>query len=160
MRWFLVDKVTELVVGERIVGLKAVTLSDPILHDHFPDHPILPGALVVEAGAQLAGLLLELSFDEGGDEPPRRAILTQIERAKFHRAAGPADVLRLEAILNSRLTASARVSVRATIAGVKAATATLVFSMQTVASERVHAQRRQLYTLWTRDLDPSTFTLR
>src|SRR5262249_56251763 len=57
MRYFLVDKVTELVPGERIRGVKCVSLSDEVLHDHFPDFPVMPGALIVEAGAQLAGFL-------------------------------------------------------------------------------------------------------
>src|SRR5207244_2123277 len=46
MRYFLIDKVTEIVPGERIRGVKNVTLSDEILHDHFPDFPVMPGALI------------------------------------------------------------------------------------------------------------------
>ena len=49
MRYFLIDKVTELVPGERARGVKNVTLSDETLHDHFPDHPIMPGALILLA---------------------------------------------------------------------------------------------------------------
>ena len=88
MRYFLIDKVTELVPGERIRGVKCVTLSDEVLHDHFPDYPILPGALILEAGAQLAGFLLEATFNEPG-RPPRRALLAQVRRAKFHEMTGP-----------------------------------------------------------------------
>ena len=45
MRFFLIDKVTELQVGALIRGVKAVTLTDEVLHDHFPDHPVLPGTI-------------------------------------------------------------------------------------------------------------------
>ena len=45
MRYFLIDKVTDLVVSERARGVKNITLSDEILHDHFPDYPIMPGRL-------------------------------------------------------------------------------------------------------------------
>ena len=66
MRYYLIDKVTDLVSGERAKGLKCVTLTDDILHDHFPDYPMLPGALIVESAAQLAGFLLEMSFNARG----------------------------------------------------------------------------------------------
>ena len=46
MRYFLIDRVTELVVGERIRGIKAITLTDEVLHDHFPDYPVMPGMLM------------------------------------------------------------------------------------------------------------------
>ena len=61
MRYYLIDKVTELSVGRRARGVKCATLTDEILHDHFPDFPMLPGALIVEAAAQLAGFLLEIA---------------------------------------------------------------------------------------------------
>src|SRR5438067_691906 len=94
MRYFLIDKVTELVLGTHARGVKNITLTDEVLHDHFPDHPIMPGALILEAAAQLAGFLLEVSFNQAG-EPPRRALLVQIELAKFHDTAGPGDQLDL-----------------------------------------------------------------
>jgi 3-hydroxyacyl-[acyl-carrier-protein] dehydratase len=96
MRYYLLDKVTALVAGERASGVKCVTLSDEILHDHFPDYPMLPGALIVEAAAQLSGFLLELSFN-APDKPLVRAMLVQIERAKFYDPIAPGDTLALEA---------------------------------------------------------------
>ena len=153
MRWFLVDKVTGLEVGARATGIKCVTLSDPVLHDHFPDHPILPGALLIESMAQLGGLLVEASFDEGGEEPPRRALLVQVRRARFHGMAGPGDRLELEVELESRLAASAQVVATVTREGEKLASARLQFSLMRVESPRVHAQRRQLYAMWTAGLD-------
>ncbi|MEO7095173.1 MAG: 3-hydroxyacyl-ACP dehydratase FabZ family protein, partial [Polyangiales bacterium] len=109
MRFFLVDRVTKLVVGERIEGVKCVTLSDEVLHDHFPDFPVMPGALIVESVAQLAGFLLEMTFNEVGDPDPQRALLTMIKEAKFYETAGPGDRLELSATIGATLDGAAQV---------------------------------------------------
>lgn len=153
MRYFLIDKVTELVPGERIRGVKNVTLSDEILHDHFPDHPILPGVLIIEAAAQLAGFLLESTFNRKGDAL-RRAVLVQIQQAKFHDTAGPGDQLDLSVVLDSRLEGAAQVTADARCGERKIARAVLTFMMKAIDSPRVHDQRRYIYSLWTRDLKP------
>ena len=153
MRYFLIDKVTEVVLGERAQGVKCVTLADPIVHDHFPDYPVMPGALIVEAAAQLGGFLLELTFNEPDDAPVLRALLVQIRRAKFHSLAMPGDRLLLETRLESRLAGSGQVSATVTCEGRKVATASLTFSMRRLDSERIQEQRRYIYKLWTRDLD-------
>jgi 3-hydroxyacyl-[acyl-carrier-protein] dehydratase len=148
VRYFLVDKVTAYRPGESASGLKCVTLSDEILHDHFPDYPILPGVLIVEALAQLAGFVLEIE----SDRPKERAILAQIERAKFHAPVGPGDQLRLEVRVEQRLEAAARVQGEARLGERVVARAELTFMLKTIDSERVHEQRRALYRLWLREL--------
>ena len=153
MRYFLVDKVTELVSGERIRGLKCVSLSDETLHDHFPDFPVLPGALIVEAAAQLAGCLLEATFNAPG-RPLLRALMVQIRDARFYETVGPGDTLELEAVLDSRLETAAQASVEARVGDRRVARTQLTFVMKTIDSERVHEQRRYVYGLWTRDLVP------
>src|SRR6266478_6488900 len=55
MRYFLLDKVTSFEAGKRASGVKCVTLTEDILHDHFPDYPLLPGALLLESMSQLGG---------------------------------------------------------------------------------------------------------
>src|SRR5262249_36210011 len=112
MRYFLVDKVTELVPGERIRGVECVSLSDEVVHDHFPDFPVMPGALIVEAGAQLAGFLLEATFNQPGG-PLRRALMVQIQDARFHETVGPGETLDLLATLESRLEAAAQARIEA-----------------------------------------------
>lgn len=155
MRYFLIDKVTELVVGERIRGIKNVTLSEQFLHDHFPDYPIMPGALIIEAASQLAGFLLEQTFnDESAEGPLKRALLVKIDNAKFRQTAGPGDQLDIHATLESTLESAAQVKIRVMVQDTRIAHATLTFVMRAIASERVHAQRRYLYELWTRDLEP------
>ena len=153
MRYFLLDRVTHLVLGESASGIKNVTLSDPVLHDHFPDFPIMPGALIIEGAAQLAGFLLEMTVNQDrGEAPIRRALLVQIRNAKFHATAGPGDQLEMTVGLDSVLSTSARVSVQVTVDGNRIAAAQLTFSLQEIDSERVHEQRRYIYRLWTRRL--------
>lgn len=151
MRWFLLDRITDVTPGESARGLKNVTLTDEVLHDHFPDHPILPGALVVEAAAQLAGFLLEITHNAEG-APLVRAILVGIDRAKFSRPAEPGDTIELTARCGASLDAAAKVDVEAHVAGERVARAELTFMLKTVDSERVHEQRRRLYRLWTKHL--------
>jgi 3-hydroxymyristoyl/3-hydroxydecanoyl-(acyl carrier protein) dehydratase len=153
MRYFLLDKITAFESGTRAAGIKCVTLTDDVLHDHFPDHPVLPGALLIESMSQLGGFLVELSFHTGAGKV-RRAVLAQIKEAKFHQACKPGDRLELEALIESQLPDAARVSVTASIGEQRVARAELTFGMRDVDSERVHEQRRQIYRIWTQDLNP------
>ena len=163
MRYILLDKITEVVPGKSARGVKCVTLTDEVLHDHFPDYPILPGALLVEAATQLAGFLLEVSAaqrtagtgaEEGSRDQPRRALLVQIDRAKFRRPARPGDTVEIVARLASALESAAQVEVEATIDGDNAMRGKLTFMLKEVPSALLHEQRRYLYRLWTRDLEP------
>src|ERR1051326_1242832 len=140
MRYYLIDKVTEFVAGERARGLKSVTLSDEILHDHFPDFPVMPGALVIEAMAQLGGFLLEMTLNRSG-EPIRRALLVQIQNAKFHEMAKPGDRLDITVRLDSTLSGAAQVEADARVGDERIARAMLTFVLREIASERVHDQR-------------------
>jgi 3-hydroxyacyl-[acyl-carrier-protein] dehydratase len=151
MRYFLIDKVTELVVGERVRGVKNVTLTDEVLHDHFPDHPVMPGALILEAASQLAGFLLETTWNRAG-EPLRRALLVQIDLAKFHDFAGPGDQLDIAVKLDSLRESAAQVTATVMVGSGRIAQAGLTFMLKVIDSERIHEQRRYLYKLWTKDL--------
>jgi 3-hydroxyacyl-[acyl-carrier-protein] dehydratase len=151
MRFFLIDKVTEIVPGRHVHGVKNVTLTDEILHDHFPDHPIMPGVLVIEAASQLAGFLLEVTLNRSG-EPIRRALLVQVEVAKFHEPAGPGDQLDIAVRIESLHETAAQVVAEVSAGAKRIARAGLTFVMKTIESLRVHEQRRYIYKLWTRDL--------
>jgi 3-hydroxyacyl-[acyl-carrier-protein] dehydratase len=151
MRYFLIDKVTELVVGIRAQGIKNVTLSDDIVHDHFPDYPVMPGALIIEAASQLAGFLLEMTFNQE-DAQISRALLAQVNQAKFYEVAEPGDRLEIEATIDSMLEAAATVSVRVQRDDSRIMTSRLMFVMKHIDSEPLQEQRRYLYRLWTRDL--------
>ena len=151
MRYFLIDKVTELVVGERVRGVKNVTLSDEILHDHFPDYPIMPGALILEAASQLAGFLLEVTVNKPGGALAR-ALLVQIEQAKFHDTSGPGDQLDIVITIDSLRETAAQVTAQVNVGDKRIARAALTFVLKKIDSDPLHNQRRYLYKLWTRDL--------
>ena len=153
MRYYLIDKVTELTAGKCARGVKCTTLTDEILHDHFPDFPMLPGAMIVEAAAQLSGFLLEMTFNDDG-KPLVRALLVQIQRAKFYEPVGPGERLDIEVTLASSRETSAQVDFQATVDGKNAARGTLTFVLRSIDSPRIHEQRRQVYALWTRDFSP------
>ena len=152
MRYFLLDRVTEFVAGESAAGIKNVTLSNEVLHDHFPDLPVFPGALVVEAMAQLGGFLLEMSRNR--TDYIRRALLIQIDQAKFHKPAEPGDQIRLFATIGEQMEDAAKINARAELDGEKMAVARLTFLMKEIDSNKIHQQRRYVYRLWTRLLDP------
>lgn len=153
MRYYLIDRVTALTPGESARGIKCATLTDEILHDHFPDFPMLPGALIVEAAAQLSGFLLEMTFNAAGS-PVVRAVLAQIQRAKFHQPVGPGDRMEIVATITGMRESSAQVDFEAQVDGREAARGTLTFVMRSIDSPRVHEQRRWIYALWTREMSP------
>src|SRR2546428_2668229 len=91
--FLLIDRVIDLTRKERIVAIKNVTINEPFFAGHFPQMPIMPGVLIVEAIAQAGGALL-LTEIEGRHE--KLMMFTGIERARFRRPVVPGDQLRLE----------------------------------------------------------------
>jgi len=151
VRYFLVDKVLEIVPGEFAKGVKAVTLTDPILHDHFPDYPILPGALIIEGLAQLAGLILEVTFNKS-DEKIVRAILVQVDKMKFYKPTGPGELLQYEARIDSLMEDAGRVSVTATSGDEVRAKGKLNFQMAPINTDNIKKQRQEIYHIWTKEV--------
>jgi len=115
-----VDRVLEIVPGDRVVALKNVTVNDPSLQDHFPGNPLMPGVLLVESMAQTAGLLLP----EGSS-----AVLAQIKEARFRSPVIPGDQIRIEAVRRGSLGALHRFEVVALVNGVPAAEAEIVLAV-------------------------------
>ena len=93
--FLLLDRVTAFESGKRVTALKNVTFNEPFFQGHFPNHPVMPGVLIIEAMAQAAGMLIKLS---AVDEPPRAVIfyLVKVDKARFNRVVVPGDQLRLE----------------------------------------------------------------
>ncbi|MGE0161016.1 MAG: bifunctional UDP-3-O-[3-hydroxymyristoyl] N-acetylglucosamine deacetylase/3-hydroxyacyl-ACP dehydratase [Gemmatimonadales bacterium] len=89
----LVDRVTEIEKGKRIVGLKNVTINEPFFQGHYPGHPIMPGVLIIEAMAQVGGLLL---MDELGDADDKVVYFMTMDNVKFRRPVVPGDTLVFE----------------------------------------------------------------
>jgi 3-hydroxyacyl-[acyl-carrier-protein] dehydratase len=115
-----VDRVLELVPGERVIALKNVTANDPHLQDHFPGNPLMPGVLLVESMAQTAGLLLP----EGSS-----AFLAQIKEARFRAPVIPGDQIRIEAVRRGGLSDLHRFEVAALVNGTPAAEAEIVLAV-------------------------------
>ena len=90
--FLLVDRILELEKG-RVVTLKNVTFNEPFFTGHFPEHPVMPGVLIVEAMAQAGAALL---FTEVTDRDDKLLVFTGIERARFRRPVTPGDQLRIE----------------------------------------------------------------
>src|ERR1700729_4184146 len=91
--FLLIDRVVEMERKQRIVAIKNVTMNEPHFQGHFPDYPIMPGVLMVEAIAQAGGALL---LTEIPDRHSKLMVFTGIERAKFRRPVVPGDQLRIE----------------------------------------------------------------
>ena len=97
--FLLVDRVTELEPNQMAVGVKNVTINEPFFQGHFPGHPIFPGVLILEALAQLGGILAIRSTP--GNAPPL-VFLTGIDKAKFRKPVVPGDQLRLQVTVIKR----------------------------------------------------------
>lgn len=91
--FLLVDRVEDVVTGESAVGVKNVTINEPFFQGHFPNRPVMPGVLIVEAMAQTAAVLVVDSL--GKDAEGKLVYFMTIENARFRRPVKPGDQLRL-----------------------------------------------------------------
>jgi 3-hydroxyacyl-[acyl-carrier-protein] dehydratase len=91
--FLLIDRVLELLPRERIVAVKQVTINDYFFQGHFPEAPVMPGVLIVEALAQAGAVL---AMREIPDREKKIPFFSGIEKARFRRPVVPGDTLRLE----------------------------------------------------------------
>jgi 3-hydroxyacyl-[acyl-carrier-protein] dehydratase len=119
--FLLVDRIVELEPGKRAVGLKQVTANEPHFTGHFPDRPIMPGVLMVEALAQTAGIAV-MTLDEYRG---KLGLFAGIDDCRFKRLVVPGDTLRLEVTVEKLRGMFGRVRAVATVDGELAAEATL-----------------------------------
>ena len=91
--FLLVDRILEIEEGKRIVGLKNVTINEPFFQGHFPGHPIMPGVLIVEAMAQVGGMLLMGDLE---DPDTKVVYFMSLDNIKFRRPVKPGDQLIFE----------------------------------------------------------------
>jgi 3-hydroxyacyl-[acyl-carrier-protein] dehydratase len=94
--FLLVDRVVEIVPDVSVVALKNVTINEPFFQGHFPSHPVMPGVLIIEAMAQAAGLLTQLSRRFKGDKGSPLFYLVKVDNARFSAPVVPGDQLRFE----------------------------------------------------------------
>ena len=124
--FLLVDRIIEL-EAERIVGIKSVTVNEPFFNGHFPEFPVMPGVLVVEAMAQTAGVLVLKTIP---DRDSKLVLLVSIDGAKFRRPVVPGDQLRIEMTVIRRKGSVAKMAGRATVDGVLVAEAEVMCKLQ------------------------------
>lgn len=93
--FLLIDIIVELEPGERAVGIKNVTTNEPFFQGHFPDYPVMPGVLIVEAIAQVGAVAMLSHLDQAGN----LALFAGIDKVRFKRQVTPGDTLRLEVSL-------------------------------------------------------------
>jgi 3-hydroxyacyl-[acyl-carrier-protein] dehydratase len=118
----LVDRIEEL-EAERIVGIKNVTINEPFFRGHFPDFPVMPGVLIVEAMAQVAGVLVLSQIE---DRKNKLVLLASVTEAKFRKPVLPGDQLRIEMKLIKRKTSIAKMYGSASVNGVVVAEAEMM----------------------------------
>lgn len=122
----MVDRVLELIPGERIVAQKNVSINEEIFQGHFPQNPVFPGVLIVEALAQTGALAL-LSLPEFKGKTP---YFGGVDHVKFRRMVRPGDCLRLEVTLENMHGAIGKAKAQATVEGIKTCSAELTFILQ------------------------------
>lgn len=90
--FLLVDQITEIEEGKRAVGKKNVTINEPFFQGHFPDYPVMPGVLIIEALAQTGAFAMLMKEENKG----KIGFLAGVDKCRFKRQVVPGDTLKLE----------------------------------------------------------------
>ena len=139
--FLLVDRVVEIVPGQKLTAYKNVTINEPFFNGHFPGHPVMPGVLILEALAQACALLAYKS--EGMDPQKKVTYLMGIDNARFRKPVVPGDRLQLEVEVTKHKGAIWKHKGTATVDGKKVAEgeflATVVDKDASAASEEEKA---------------------
>lgn len=90
--FLMIDKIIKIDRDETAVGIKNVTYNEPIFQGHFPESPIFPGVLIIEAMAQTAGAIV-IKHDSAGSDRKNIVLMLGVDKAKFRKPAGPGDVI-------------------------------------------------------------------
>ena len=97
--FLLVDRITELEIGKRAVGIKNVTANEPFFQGHFPGNPVMPGVLIIEAMAQVGGVLARLSKPKTMDNQEEAFLFfMSIDKVKFRKPVIPGDQIVFEVL--------------------------------------------------------------
>ncbi|MDO9534263.1 MAG: 3-hydroxyacyl-ACP dehydratase FabZ [Bacillota bacterium] len=123
--FLLLDKIIELVPGEKAVGLKNVTFNEPFFQGHFPGEPVMPGVLIVEALAQVGAVAI-LSKDEFKG---KLALFRGIDNLRFRDMVRPGDTLVLEVVLTAMRGVVGKGKCKASVGGKVVASGELIFAL-------------------------------
>lgn len=129
----MVERVTELEPGKRAVGIKNVCINEPYFMGHFPELPVMPGVLIIEACAQLCSLVI----DNDASDPDTVYVLLKADAFKFVKAVVPGDTLTLEANVLMATSGLYKFAVKASVNGSLRAKGELAFTA---------AKKEQLYS--------------
>lgn len=124
-----------------------MSLSDDIFADHFPGHPIMPGAMIIESMAQLGGVLVEASMREQGRHD-LHALLVTVDRAKFRHQVRAGDKMELECHGIVVHEDGGQVRAMARVDGKLVAEAELAFAFARVTNPKLLARRREVLNIW------------
>lgn len=122
--FLLVDRVVEFEAHKRVLAYKNVSCNEPFFNGHFPNNPVMPGVLVIEALAQVGGILTQLSH--GAEAEGRQFYLVKIDGARFSRMVSPGDKLELEVTLKRTIRNMAMYTGIARVDGQQAACAEIL----------------------------------
>jgi len=124
--FLLVDKVIEKEEGKRVVGLKNVSINEPFFQGHFPEHPVMPGVLILEALAQVGAIsVLDMEENKG-----KIGFLAGVDKCRFKREVAPGDQLQLEVEIIRMKGPVGKGKGTATVNGEVACTAEITFAIK------------------------------
>ena len=146
MRYLLLDKILKWIPGQEAIGLKNVSLSEDFFEDHFPLKPIMPGTLVIEGMAQLAGLLLEETLKKSGRKI--KALLSLVEKARFRRPIYPGSTLIYHCRISQYNELGGRTLVVAEVEELKVAESELLFSFHDLNNPTLEKRRDFILSNW------------
>lgn len=130
--FLMIDRILELEPGKRAVGIKNVSINEPHFMGHWPDNPVMPGVLIVEAMAQTAGVaMLSATHAEG-----KQAFLGGLDKVRFRHPVAPGDQLRIEATLIKQRGNTGKVHITATVDDQVACEGDFTFVLISEASEQ------------------------
>ena len=121
--FLLVDKIIDVNGDDSCIGIKNVTSNEPFFNGHFPDFPVMPGVLIIEAMAQTAGVQVLSTIPDRGS---KLVLLASVEEAKFRKPVRPGDQLRMEMKVLRQKATMVKVSGTATVDGVAVAEAEIL----------------------------------
>lgn len=123
--FLLVDRIVELEEGQRAVGIKNVTANEEFFNGHFPDYPVMPGVLIVEALAQVCGVIMLKKEENAG----KLGLFAGIDNCRFKKQVVPGDQLRLEVEITKARGSIAKATATATVDGEIACQADVTFAL-------------------------------
>lgn len=147
MRFFLIDRIIEWEPGKQATAIKNISLSEDFFQDHFPLYPIMPGVLILEGMAQLAGTLLQAAVAQENGRSII-AIMSIVDKAKFRNIVVPGDTLIYNASIDTWNDMGGKVTVYAHVDEKAVAECQLTFVFHDLDDPVAVRKRSEVLSLW------------